>query len=71
MARTGRPKSPLTISDEERQELVLLTKRARVNRSLAFRAKIVLACGIPGYRAIRWIDSPRATHLQMRRANSG
>jgi transposase len=33
------------ISDQERQELVRLTMRARVNRSIAFRAKIVLACG--------------------------
>jgi transposase len=44
MARTGRPKAPLTISDDEREELVRLTKRARVNRHVAFRARMVLAC---------------------------
>lgn len=32
------------ISDDERAELVRLTKRARVNRHVAFRARIVLAC---------------------------
>jgi transposase len=34
----------LVLSDEEREELLRLTKRARVNRNLAFRAKIVLGC---------------------------
>lgn len=32
------------MSDHERHELVRLTKRAHVNRSLAFRARLVLAC---------------------------
>ncbi len=32
------------ISEEEREELVRLTKRAMVNRNVAFRAKLVLAC---------------------------
>lgn len=45
MPVTGRPKAALKITDQEREELVRLTKRARVNRNLAFRAKIVLACG--------------------------
>ena len=44
MPRTGRPKAPLIISDEEREELVRLTRRSRVNRNVAFRARIVLAC---------------------------
>lgn len=35
----------LVLSEEEREELLRLTKRARVNRNLAFRAKIVLGCG--------------------------
>lgn len=34
----------LVLSEEEREELLKLTKRARVNRNLAFRAKIVLGC---------------------------
>lgn len=44
MAKLGRPTTPLVLSDSEREELVRLTRRARVNRSLAFRARIVLGC---------------------------
>jgi len=32
------------LTDEERRTVVRLTKRSRVNRALAFRARIVLAC---------------------------
>lgn len=42
--KTGRPMRELVLSSGEREELVRLTKRARVNRNLAFRAKIVLGC---------------------------
>jgi hypothetical protein len=34
----------VVVTDDERTALVGLTKRARVNRALAFRARIVLAC---------------------------
>jgi transposase len=44
MAITGRPKAELVVTDVERAELARLTNRARVNRNLAFRAKLVLAC---------------------------
>src|SRR5262245_55081838 len=44
MARTGRPKAELVVTDDERAELLRLTKRARTNRDLAFRARLVLAC---------------------------
>lgn len=44
MAITGRPKKALVLTDDERQALIRLTKRARVNRSAAFRARLVLAC---------------------------
>ena len=44
MPITGRPKKALVLSDDERQALIRLTKRARVNRMLAFRARLVLAC---------------------------
>jgi transposase len=44
MARTGRPKTELTITGQERTELERLARRARSARALAFRAKIVLAC---------------------------
>jgi transposase len=40
----GRPKPALVVTDDERSALTRLIKRARVNRSLAFRARIVLAC---------------------------
>src|ERR687887_983133 len=44
MPKTGRPKKLLVLTDDERQALIRLTKRVRVNRSLAFRARLVLAC---------------------------
>ncbi len=44
MATRGRPKIELVISEEERAELKRLVQRARVNRNLAFRARLVLAC---------------------------
>ena len=44
MAITGRPKAELVVSAAERAALVRLANRIRVNRSLAIRAKIVLAC---------------------------
>jgi transposase len=44
MGKAGRPLPELILSDEEREELVRLTKRARVNRGIAFRAKLVLGC---------------------------
>ena len=34
----------MVFTESERSELIRLTKRARVNRALAFRARIVLAC---------------------------
>jgi hypothetical protein len=44
MARTGRPKAELIVSDEEREELERLARRSRTNRSVALRAKIILRC---------------------------
>lgn len=44
MANIGRPKVPLVVSEEERDELQRLARRARVNRAVAFRARLVLAC---------------------------
>lgn len=56
MARTGRPKIALTVTDDERVELERLTKRARTNRDVAFRARIVLAC----------VDEPSNTEVARR-----
>jgi transposase len=44
MAKIGRPKAEVVITEHERAELIRLTKRARVNRAVAFRARVVLAC---------------------------
>ena len=45
MATIGRPKKVLVLTERERIELVRVTRRAQVNRALAFRARLVLACG--------------------------
>ena len=44
MPKIGRPRAGVVVTDEERAALVRLTKRARVNRAVAFRARIVVAC---------------------------
>jgi transposase/transposase-like protein len=44
MARTGRPKAKLVVTEDERVELERLAKRTRTNRDLAFRARLLLAC---------------------------
>jgi len=44
MAKIGRPTPALIVTDDERSALTRLTTRSRVNRSLAFRARLVLAC---------------------------
>jgi transposase len=44
MVKLGRPVAELVLVENERSELLRLAKRARVNRSLAFRARILLAC---------------------------
>ena len=42
--RTGRPKEPLVLSEEERGRLESLSHRARSQPALARRARVVLAC---------------------------
>ncbi len=44
MPRTGRPKTPLTLSDDEREQLTKWSRRAKSAQSLALRSRIVLAC---------------------------
>jgi transposase len=44
MARTGRPKTELTLTEQEREQLVRWARRAKSSRALALRSKIVLAC---------------------------
>jgi Winged helix-turn helix len=42
--RTGRPKQPLTLIQEERDRLLSMAHRARSQPLLARRARVVLAC---------------------------
>src|SRR3982074_1789072 len=44
MARTGRPKAELVLSDEERATLQRWSRRAKSSQALALRCRIVLAC---------------------------
>lgn len=44
MARTGRPKAELVLSDVERDTLVRWSRRAKTAQVLALRSRIVLAC---------------------------
>jgi transposase len=44
MARTGRPKAELALSDGERATLERWARRAKSSQILALRARIVLAC---------------------------
>jgi transposase/transcriptional regulator with XRE-family HTH domain len=45
MARTGRPKAELTVTDEERVQLQRWARRTTSSQALALRSRIVLACG--------------------------
>jgi transposase len=44
MARTGRPKAVLRLSEDERSQLVSWSRRAKSAQALALRSKIILAC---------------------------
>ena len=47
MPKTGRPKSELVLSDEEREQLTRWSRRRRSAQGLALRSRIVLACAEP------------------------
>jgi transposase len=44
MVRTGRPKAELTVTDDERGQLLRWSRRAKSSQALALRSRIVLAC---------------------------
>jgi transposase len=44
MGKAGRPKPALVVTPDEREQLERLARRGRVNRHIAFRAKVILAC---------------------------
>jgi transposase len=48
MARTGRPKAELTLTEADRAQLQRWARRATSSQALAMRARIVLACAEPG-----------------------
>ena len=43
--RTGRPKKPLKITDEDRDKLTTMARRPKTAQAMAIRARIVLSCG--------------------------
>jgi len=45
MPRTGRPKTELILSDEEREQLLRWSRRAKSLQALALRSRIFLGCG--------------------------
>ena len=44
MSRTGRPKTELILSDEEREQLLRWSRRPSSAQALALRSRIVLGC---------------------------
>jgi transposase/transposase-like protein len=48
VARTGRPKAPLVLTEAEREQLVRWSRRRTSAAGLALRSRIVLACAVPG-----------------------
>ena len=48
MAKTGRPKAPLVLTEVEREQLLRWSRRRRSAAGLALRSRIVLACAVPG-----------------------
>lgn len=47
MARTGRPKATLTVTEEQRAQLVRGARAATSTQAYALRCRIVLACADP------------------------
>src|SRR3989337_1356056 len=44
MPRSGRPKAELILTDDERDQLVRWSRRAKSSQALALRSRIVLLC---------------------------
>ena len=44
MARTGRPKAVLELTEQEREQLSRWERRRKSSQALALRSRIVLAC---------------------------
>jgi len=61
--RTGRPKKPLVLDDEERQKLEMWARRPKSSQRLALRSGIVLRCaeGFANKEVARQLGVTRAT----------
>jgi transposase len=67
MPKLGRPKAEVVLTGSERAELIRLTKRARVNRAVAFRARVVLACtDAPDSAVVRRLRTTKSTVAKWR-----
>ena len=67
MAKLGRPKAEVVLTESERTELIRLTKRSRVNRAVAFRARVVLACAdAPDTAVVRRLRTTKSTVAKWR-----
>ena len=69
MARTGRPKAQIVLTDEERTALRRYARRARTNRDLGLRASIVLksADGLSDTDVAKAVHAGNATVGKWRR----
>src|SRR4029453_16046505 len=67
--RRGRPKSPLTLTDEERETLERWARRPTTAQALAQRARILLACtsGKPDTEVAHEVQLTRLTVGRWRR----
>jgi transposase len=63
MPKTGRPKTALILTDEERETLTRWSRRARSSQALALRCRIVLACadGLSNVEVARRLGLTRPT----------
>src|SRR5260370_19574870 len=69
--RTGRPKKPLEMTEEERDKLRMIARRPKSAQAMAFRARIVLSCGqgMSNFEVARKLHITGAT-VGKRRGNS-
>ena len=63
MARTGRPKAELVLTEDEREQLVRWARRRKSSQALALRSRIVLECaeGVSNTIAAERLGVDRAT----------